>query len=73
MTEWNRDATEFEEKDHRGRWMEAVGVADALREYLLLLSPADRLELFDRLAHGYCVHCGYVLPQRSGCFCTNDE
>jgi len=56
-----------------GKQMEAIGVTEALREYLPLLSPLDRLELFERLTHGYCIHCGEVIPQGFGCYCLYGE
>jgi hypothetical protein len=54
------------------KWMAAVGVAMALRDYLPLLSDQERRDLFILVANGYCDHCGGVLPER-GCLCTFDD
>ena len=56
---------------HSDKWMEAVGVADALREYLPLLTDDERVELFHRITARYCDGCGRLAP--AGCPCWNDE
>lgn len=43
----------------------------AIRCFIADLNDKERLELFSRLASGYCVHCGGVMD--TICRCTNDE
>jgi len=46
-------------------------VVDAMFGAVEDMTPDQRVEFFDLVAHGYCRHCGEV---KSGvCHCWNDE
>lgn len=56
--------------DDSRSFVRATVAAIELHTNLTLLTPQERLDLFDRVTEGYCTHCGHDhLP----CYCWNDE
>lgn len=44
-----------------------------IKNILPELKPSEREGVFDKLAEGYCIYCGYELDYTGICHCTNDS
>ena len=49
------------------------GFIKSLRNLLKIMSPKERIELFEKVTEGYCLFCGYKSSVTEPCYCWDDE